>query len=194
MAELDMKDAELLADQLCTIGHSPVHGARIGTAQDLCEWCKGGIFGGRPWTPLEQATELVREARNTFGDWNKAGGTTALLALFRQKFGKAEPPHTQTIEERAAENARHMASLVSRGLLAARCVHCEPGAPYCEYGGERAHAREKSERAKTTVKRKPVPIDGFKRPPAQMTPAQMARFAADEMRRKREQLERTGMA
>ena len=86
MANLDMKDAEILAGQLATIGHPYGAVAVLATAQDLIDWCKGGIFGGRPWTPSEQAGALVHEARTTFGEWNKAGGTTALLALFRGMF------------------------------------------------------------------------------------------------------------
>ena len=90
MADLDIKDAKMLVDQLTTVGHPMIEGARLATAMDLVEWCKGGVFRGVPSTPLQQATELVQNARLTFGDWTKAGGTTALRSLFRTKFEPAK--------------------------------------------------------------------------------------------------------
>jgi hypothetical protein len=86
VADLDMKYAMMCAGQLTTIGHPLMEIALKATAADLVSWCKGGIFGGRPWTPADQASDLVQEARLTFGNWEKAGGTTALRRLFYSKF------------------------------------------------------------------------------------------------------------
>ena len=59
MADLDMQTAQMLVDQLITVGHPMLAGARVATALDLVAWCKGGIYDGRPWTPAEQAAATV---------------------------------------------------------------------------------------------------------------------------------------
>jgi hypothetical protein len=132
VADLDMKDAEVLADSLCTINHPMLQAARLSTAMDLHDWCHGGIFEGRPWTPLEQANALVQEARLTFGDWAKAGGTTALLAIYRAKFPEPLKPALPPLTT---------AELIATGRVAAPCEYCDPGEPWCQFGGAKGHAR-----------------------------------------------------
>jgi hypothetical protein len=92
MADISVQDALVLAESLTTIGHPKYPpGALMATAMDIQGWCKGGIFDGRPWTPLEQAAAIVEEARTTWeGGWPDKGGTMRLFCLFRAKFDRAK--------------------------------------------------------------------------------------------------------
>lgn len=91
MADITVQDALVLAESLTTVGHPRAAGSVMATAMDIQGWCKGGIFDGRPWTPLEQATAIVQEARTTWeGGWPEKGGTMRLLCAFRAKFDQSK--------------------------------------------------------------------------------------------------------
>jgi hypothetical protein len=51
----------------------------------------------------------------------------------------------QTDKERFEASDQRVADLVTRGLLAPACPLCEPGSPYCEYGGHKKHLWEKAQ-------------------------------------------------
>lgn len=198
MADLDMKDAELAAGQLTTIGHPMKPEWLLATAQDLNEWCKGGIYGGVPWTPAQQANALVQKARLTFGEWSRAGGTTALYALFQQMF----PPKT----EKAAEwKPLTLEQTIERGLIRPPCEVCGddlvvgvvPNLLYCtacpagrhqaRWEGERGLARLNHPEA-TKPSRDFATAAGMV-----MTPETVRRVIEDEVRRRREQYEKLGI-
>ena len=187
MADLDMKDAEILAGQLETIGHPYGRVATLATAQDLVDWCKGGFLAGRPWTPAEQATALVHKARMTFGDWTKAGGTTAFAALYQNMFPQQKIKDVWTPERAAKEFSRTITAAIARGHLVAPCELCKvDDYPYCEYGGLARHQRAKDEAEARALVSPLRPVQGFSLPNA-ITPAQMAAALEDEQRRRAEQ-------
>ena len=130
MANLDFGVAQSLAGSLTTIGHPWAETAVRATAMDLIKWCSGAIINGRPCTPEQQAQALIDHVRENWEEWPDKGGTKRLYELFQVLF----PPKA------AATPAPDTAQLAERGLLAAPCVHCEPEASFCEYGGARGHA------------------------------------------------------
>ena len=85
MSELNVEIARSLARTLCAIsGFKDFHEETINaTADDLREWCQGGIINGEEWSPERQAQWLIHEARHT---WDKWAGTKQLHALFLSKF------------------------------------------------------------------------------------------------------------
>ncbi len=141
-ADLDFTTALHFARALKTIKGFPWDEDTINaTAADLVKWCKGGFISGRPWTPEEQAGAIVDEARESWEEWL---GSSQLKRLFLEKFAPApelKPPASS-------------AELVQRGLLAPPCIHCEPGAEFCEFGGARQHQRAAAEIAA----RPPAPV------------------------------------
>lgn len=199
MADLKWEVAESLAGSLTTIGHPMAKTAIMATALDLTRWCKGAILDGRPWTAEEQAEWLVARVRygpNAWHNWQDCGGTAALHEIFLAKFPPPMKPETKILTPE---------QIYAKGLVARPCAACDdrlyvgaaPNMQYClacpqgrhnaKWQGDEALHRLNCQRAKR------VPVDGFNRP-GFLTPTGMARAAADEMRRKREQLERTGMA
>jgi hypothetical protein len=198
MADLEMKAAEVLAGQLTTIGHPMKPDWLLATANDLVEWCKGGIFGGRPWMPAEQAGALVKEARMTLGDWQKAGGTTALLSLFRAMFPSSR-------ESDPAWAPLSYEQTVAKGLIRPPCETCDdslyvgavPELRYCMAcpGGRHAAKWEGEQglrRLNHPVLPRPRPTRDFA-VPTRISPEQMARALEDEQRRRQEQFQRVGV-
>ena len=192
MANLDMKDAEILAGQLATIGHPYGAVAILATAQDLVDWCRGGIFGGRPWTPAEQAGALVKEARLTLGNWEKAGGTTALRSLFGDMY-------PQCCESDPAWKPITFEEMIAKGLIRPPCETCDdrqligqaPEIRYCmACPGGRHLAKWEGERGLQRLNHPPIekprPTRDFSTVEP-ITPAQMAAALEDEQRRRAEQ-------
>jgi hypothetical protein len=68
----------------------------------------------------------------------------ATASLIRDEADRAVADR-QSSEEKLQASERRLADMVARGLLAPRCELCEPGDPYCEYGGYKKHAREKAQ-------------------------------------------------
>lgn len=133
MPDLTFEVAQRLASSLVTIGHPYQAAAIEATAWDLVKWCHGVIAGRQVVTPEQQAQALVDHAREQWEDgWPEKGGTKRLHGLFREMF-----PDTQDKPWEPASADQ----LQQRGLLAARCEHCPPESPFCEYGGPRAHKR-----------------------------------------------------
>ncbi len=196
MAELDMKDAMVLAESLITIGHPRQAGSVMATAMDLHDWCKGTIFEGRPWTPLEQATALVQEVRLTWEDgWPEKGGTRKLYALFRAKYAPTQwkpLSYDQT---------------VAKGLIRPPCAACDdgfylgkpPNMSYClACPGGRRHAQWNGDQALHVLNREGANV-GERRlaPPSPLAGLNLDQVLRDgqavfedEQRRKREQLEK----
>jgi len=186
MAELTLPVAQNLVGFLLTIGHPYQQAAVNATALNLMKWCKGNIV--LRLDPEQQAQALVEEAAETWEKWPE-GGTRALLELFRAKY--APPKREHTFEERLPE-------MIARGLLAAPCQHCEPGAPFCPYGGPRSHEKAAREEREAAERRAKVIVDVTVAPkpkPSIDLEQLRARSQAvyeDGERRKQEQLERVG--
>lgn len=138
MADLEFPVAMSLATSLTTIGHPPHSEAIRFTAMDLIKECRGGFFDGRPWSPEQQAEEIVEEIRTTWTKWPE-GGTGQLLNLIRTRFPKPAPPKAIATPSGIDPETR---SLLERGHLKPPCKHCAPGEPFCPYNGEKQHARQ----------------------------------------------------
>lgn len=178
-AELDFDNAQHLARALKSIKGFPWDEDTINaTAGDLVRWCKGGIINGRLWTPEEQAGAIVDEAREAWEEWQ---GSRQLKLLFLEKF-------TPAVEEKPPASS---AELVQRGLLAPRCIHCEPGAEFCEYGGAKQHARAAVEIAAAQAhwKTHDLPIRPPTKPAARPTSIEELRRQVEAMERARKERE-----
>jgi hypothetical protein len=71
----------------------------------------------------------------------------------------------QTDKERFEASDQRVADLVARGLLAPACPLCEPGAPYCEYGGHRKHSRQAQAQSDSQASAHPEPKHILSPPP-----------------------------
>ncbi|MGD0652527.1 MAG: hypothetical protein ABSA97_15530, partial [Verrucomicrobiia bacterium] len=71
----------------------------------------------------------------------------------------------QTAKERFEASDQRVADLVTRGLLAPACALCEPGAPYCEYGGHRKHLRQAHAQSDSQASAHPEPKRILSPPP-----------------------------
>ena len=175
------------------MGPSTGAGPFRGTAKDRQGVCRGAS-SEKSWGPAgRQGRWLVAQAcERGHEGWPDKGGSAKLRALFDALFPK--PRNETWSQERAdEENAAMLASMIERGILTPPCAACEPGAPYCEYGGLKRHQRARAEEEKARLnvpppRRAPMPIDVGKI-------LSQGRIAfEDEQRRKREQLEGTEMA
>jgi hypothetical protein len=132
VAELDFNVALRLAGALTTVGHPFREEAIEATALLLVRLCKGAVIDGRQWTPRQQAQAMVDEIVSTW-EWPERGGTKALQELYYAKYAGL-PAGAPVLSPDGA---------LQRGLLAKPCKFCEPSAAYCEYGGARAHQKQK---------------------------------------------------
>ncbi len=128
--QLNFELALEFAESLTTIDHPRSKAAIRATAEDLVYWCVGAFLDGVPWSAEDQASWLVTEARHTWERWTS---TADLRKLFRAKFPVKTKPEPEALLPSVED-------YVKRKLLAPRCPLCESEAPYCEYGGHKAHA------------------------------------------------------
>ena len=140
---------------------------------------------------LEAAKRLVEDAALNWDGWPERGGTKMLRDLFRERY---EP---KQVAAAPSPEAATVARMVAAGHLAKPCGLCPPDAEFCEYGGARGHQRYATEQAARIAEAaqpaKPMkPVVSLHNVRRLM--ANAATSHAEEQRRKREQLERVGMA